>query len=265
MGRQAEDAMAASSPSSISGTIDAIGTPEFESQLFAFLHDASGADHCALYRSLDDGLQVVGAFSLDGTDIARRQAVLYQQEGFWRRDPVLRWARARRDSRNPLLMRLDPTRLQHRDFRESIYVSKHIYERLAICGTRPDGLYVLSLLRSTELGAFHDADVAALGASADLLVAALAKHESVTRFVAESAASALRSIDHIAERLARSDAGLTRREQDVCARILFGLSSAEIAAELFVTEESVATYRKRAYRRLNITGRYELLGWYLRL
>jgi DNA-binding CsgD family transcriptional regulator len=56
---------------------------------------------------------------------------------------------------------------------------------------------------------------------------------------------------------------LPRREAEVCARILYGMSSVGIALDLSVSEETVKTYRKRAYQRLNIGSERELLTWYL--
>jgi DNA-binding CsgD family transcriptional regulator len=57
---------------------------------------------------------------------------------------------------------------------------------------------------------------------------------------------------------------LPAREAEVCSRILFGLTSAGIAVDLDVCENTVKTYRKRAYQRLNIGSERELTMWYLR-
>jgi DNA-binding CsgD family transcriptional regulator len=59
--------------------------------------------------------------------------------------------------------------------------------------------------------------------------------------------------------------GLTERELQVTSRILFGISALGIAAEFTLAEETIATYRKRAYERLHIGGRYELIQLYLGL
>src|SRR5690606_16731246 len=56
-----------------------------------------------------------------------------------------------------------------------------------------------------------------------------------------------------------------KREVEVCARILHGMSSIGIALDLGVSEETVRTYRKRSYQRLQIASERELLVWYLDL
>lgn len=76
---------------------------------------------------------------------------------------------------------------------------------------------------------------------------------------------ALRSLDQIENCLANALVPLTRRESAVCARILYGMSSAGIALELNLGEETVMTYRKRAYFRLGFATQRELLLWYLDL
>jgi hypothetical protein len=44
---------------------------------------------------------------------------------------------------------------------------------------------------------------------------------------------------------------------------LFGISSAGIALDLGIGEETVMPYRKRAYMRLSIATQRELLLWYV--
>ena len=56
---------------------------------------------------------------------------------------------------------------------------------------------------------------------------------------------------------------LTRREAEVCAGVLYGMTSMGIALELGISEESAMTYRKRSYNRLKIGSQRELLLWYL--
>jgi DNA-binding CsgD family transcriptional regulator len=54
------------------------------------------------------------------------------------------------------------------------------------------------------------------------------------------------------------------REVEVCSRILYGLSSAGIAVDLDISETTIKTYRKRAYKRLAVRSERELIAWYLR-
>jgi DNA-binding CsgD family transcriptional regulator len=95
-----------------------------------------------------------------------------------------------------------------------------------------------------------------------LLVAAHAKHVELLD-ARESAVRAFASIPQIEECLTGSSA-LTSREIEVCSRIIYGLSTLGIAVDLCLGEETVRTYRKRAYQRLALGTERQLLTWYLR-
>jgi len=56
-------------------------------------------------------------------------------------------------------------------------------------------------------------------------------------------------------------AGLTPREVDVLALIGTGATNAEIAAELFVSVNSVKTYIKNAYRKIHVSRRTQAVLW----
>lgn len=58
---------------------------------------------------------------------------------------------------------------------------------------------------------------------------------------------------------------LTPREQEVCRRILLGLSSEAISQALGISVHSTLTYRKRACERLGISSQNELFSIVLRL
>ena len=89
----------------------------------------------------------------------------------------------------------------------------------------------------------------------------LAKHADVCQS-RPNVAQALTTLPEI-ENCIVATSHLPRREAEVCARILYGLSSVGIALDLTVSEETVKTYRKRAYQRLSIGSERELLTWYL--
>jgi DNA-binding CsgD family transcriptional regulator len=102
----------------------------------------------------------------------------------------------------------------------------------------------------------------ALERRSDLLLIAHAKHVELLES-RESAIRALASVARIEECLTASGM-LTTREIEVCSRIVYGLSTFGIAVDLSLSEETVRTYRKRAYQRLALGTERQLLTWYLR-
>ena len=95
----------------------------------------------------------------------------------------------------------------------------------------------------------------------ELLMAVLSKHADI-RQTRPNVAQALTALEEIESCIVATSA-LPRREAEVSARILYGMSSVGIALDLSVSEETVKTYRKRAYQRLGIGSERELLTWYL--
>ena len=53
---------------------------------------------------------------------------------------------------------------------------------------------------------------------------------------------------------------LTKRESEVCERILVGFTSTGISLDLDIAESSVNTYRRRAYGKLGIATQNELFS-----
>jgi DNA-binding CsgD family transcriptional regulator len=149
--------------------------------------------------------------------------------------------------------------------RDLIYGRTQIMERMIVCRRGDDdnlGFNILSVLRSARLGPFLPDDVSRLEGFADLLMSIIEKHDEVAGGY-PSVTAALTSMPEVERCIADAPETLPRREIEVCARILFGLSSTGIAADLGIGEQSVATYRKRAYQRLGITSRRDLMLWYL--
>ena len=61
-----------------------------------------------------------------------------------------------------------------------------------------------------------------------------------------------------------AEAGLSRRESDVLALIVEGLSNQEIATHLFVSINSVKAYIRSAYRKIGVTRRTQAVTWAIR-
>lgn len=101
-----------------------------------------------------------------------------------------------------------------------------------------------------------------LAGSGAALGAILRKHIESEKALKEKRAGPLSRLDTIQECISECT-DLPPRELEVCARILYGISSAGIAVDLAISETTVKTYRKRAYHRLGLGSERELITWYL--
>ena len=239
--------------------VGAIGSEQFGCSVVGFLHEVCGADHFAAFRLEQGTLQQVTVGSLDPQRSARDFVDRYVGQDWWRRDPAMSQAQQSLRGDGSSIIHIDMTDRDYADFRPAIFPT--VRDRLLICRRRHDVAFGMSVIRTDPNPEFDFAAVDQLAGAADLLMAVLAKHADI---IAQrpNVALALTSLDEI-EQCIVATSELPRREVEVCARILYGLSSAGIALDLGIGEESVKTYRKRAYQRMNIGSERELLTWYL--
>lgn len=244
--------------------ISAIGEERFGSQLLTLLSEACGAEHCAAFQFIDHMPTGVMAASIDGTDTASRQSEIYLQRKIWMTDPLMSEAEGLVGHVEPRLMRLDIASLPNNELRNVVYARAGIRERILLCGDIGGTRVGLSLLRSDAKGQFSAAEVRNLSQIAATLLAVIAKH-SGTRIDPPNLSVALTTLPEIEACIGTAPEGLSGREAEVCSRILYGITTLGIALDLNIGEETVMTYRKRAYHRLQIGCQRELLLWYIGL
>jgi DNA-binding CsgD family transcriptional regulator len=221
-------AIPASSEDHITRIVECIGTCEFEPVLEQILRRIYGAVRFASYRSFDARLTRI-AGTLDETE------ALHAISGF------------------------DSRAVGHAGIAEQTLVGQRATATVA----RRYANSVIWVVIQCEPGALRKPCARQfLSSNSELLAAAHAKHAEMMDAY-EDAPRALASLSHIEQCLAATGA-LPRREVEVCARIIYGLSTLGIAVDLCVGEETVRTYRKRAYQRLALGTEHQLLTWYLK-
>ena len=239
--------------------VDCIGQDRFGPALANFLHSLCGADHFAAFRMGRDELREVAACCVQPEHTARDRVESYVKQGLWKSDPAMTEAQRCIDGPTPTLIHVDFSDLGYVDLRPRVY--PHVRDRVLLCGRGAGGAFGLSVLRADPHAPFAEEAIERLGRAAELLVAVLSKHADVCQS-RPNVAVALTALPEI-ENCIVATSDLPRREAEVCARILYGLSSVGISLHLAVSEETVKTYRKRAYQRLSIGSERELLTWYL--
>lgn len=240
--------------------IEAIGERGFDAELLSLLNHTCGAEHCAIFAIEGPCPTELAAASLDGTDAAHLGAGLYVHGQFWRRDPTMAAARLPGNSSHLNLSRLDIARLEDQELKEVVY--PRIGDRLLLSGPTVVGRLALSVLKSGGGNLFGGTEMTALEEVSPVLLAILGKHAKALG-QQQGFLRALESLEHIERALVCMEEHFPRRESQVCARMIFGMSSAGIALDLAIGEETVATYRKRIYQRLGISTQREMLVWYI--
>jgi DNA-binding NarL/FixJ family response regulator len=241
--------------------VEGIGTERFGTSLIEFLRPLSGVDHCTVFQLDRDTISTVALSSYDPSHPMTRMVEHFVKQEIWRKDPVFSKARTLLDATSTLI------RLDVNDINDLAYLKLRTLtypqagDGIVVCGRRDNTDFCLSVVRDVPNQPFGPEATEQLSAVADTLLSAIAKHVSVLahRFNVKLALTDLSEIEECL--VVRSD--LRRREVEVCARIILGLSATGISLDLGVGEETVKTYRKRAYVRLNIGCERELLHWYV--
>lgn len=244
--------------------VDGIGSVAFWTRLIDFLEEIAGGEHCVVWELSAGCMQQVGAASWDGADQAQRRLLQYSDPRFWRRDPALMAAMRQGRPDQSVAVLMDPRRVSDSLIRETLYGQDQICERVVLCHTRSNATFGLSVVRGEDRGPFSGEQLDTLGSVADTLLSVTAKHRQIAAHrnafnpVGEGCLPEIeRALQHAGE------VRLSLRESQVCARLICGRALPSIADELGVGAETVETYRKRAYARLGISSKQELLLRYL--
>ena len=129
-----------------------------------------------------------------------------------------------------------------------------VTERLSFVRRTPQTWWCMTVARRRPAGSFVDRELDWLGGYFRLIMPLIARQPGGATPMNSGA-------DRIAEleaRFGRSYPQLTRRERQVCARAVIGVSIEGAALDLGIGTASILTYRQRAYRRLAVRSAFEL-------
>lgn len=195
---------------------------------------------------------VGGASTPDVSNVTHECFSLYRK-AYWRIDDATPFAQRGGDAGNEILgMRLRREDIKDDSWRQEIYDKTSLEERLTLLYSPVPGTsYAMNLYRSARNGSFSDLEIHSLMEVAPLVrlahQAAIAERGSTERAIDER-------IHDAARRLGQRVPALSSREQEVSARIACGVSADGIAADLGISVSTVATLRKRAYRKIADAG-----------
>ena len=241
--------------------VGGIGTESFGRRLVRLLHQICGANHCAAFNLGNNDINPLVVSSMSSPWSASVQVNRYINDGWWKKDPVISRAKecVEKYPTGVIPMQLD--HLDISELRKMIY--PHISDGVMLCGRMGDATIGLIVLNDYPNPKFVPNSFETLSQYAGTLLSAVAKHSS---FISQipNAANALTNLIEI-ENCFLATTDLPKRELEVCARILYGMSTIGISIDLGIGEESVKTYRKRTYQRQKIGCERELLHRYLAL
>ncbi|WP_167760191.1 helix-turn-helix transcriptional regulator [Paraburkholderia pallida] len=205
--------------------------------------------------------QLIGTESLIARDLVIKVSSRYIG-GQYQADPVCRiGASARQWDGLVYVQRQRAEEVEDAEYRASCYETTGIVDRVSLSRSFDDGHWIaVNLYRDASQGCFDHWEYSRLMAIAPVLTTAACKHLQLIRAIGSPPSSARIEAATVAERLARLGPRLSKREFEVCCRIVQGLTAKEIARELGIAPTSVAEHRKNAYAKLSVRDHKQLFA-----
>jgi DNA-binding CsgD family transcriptional regulator len=244
----------------LGGAILSLGEPDFAHALLRAMEPLVPVDHLAVVVFDDEFVaHLASAGSRQPGNLALEAGRLYERARFYRHDPGAKQLGSAGASGAPVLSRLRATEITDRSYRRDIYDRFRLLERLSIMDQVRGQWLMLNLYRSRGSEPFRERDIARIREMASLLLSLAGKHAALATPATERRGRHP-SIPYLDDLLAEIESRLTPRERAVCARALAGQTVHGIASELAVRPPTVATLRRRAYAKLNISSLNELFA-----
>jgi DNA-binding CsgD family transcriptional regulator len=194
---------------------------------------------------------------------ALEELVARYRERYYKADPISAVLDRLHSSDCAATVRVRSQDVSDPDYRKTWLVQPEICERISVMRRVDKKWLVLNCARSRRAGAFSRDEIALIDLFGSLTLPLIARHEILFDTIDLSRKSTL-SIQALEHRFGRLLTTLTQREREVCARTVIGMTAEAIAIDLSIGRASVLTYRRRAYRRLNICSTYQLSTLVLR-
>ena len=238
------------------GLIDSVGTEQFKERLMLTLEMCAGVEHYAAFSLSPDRVRLVATDALLAA-APLAPTLIGSAAAFAQSNPVS--LQTERDG-GTVLQRFSPAQLGQMAAGLA-GLELELVDGVFVSCERAGQVLAFALLRSSQQGCFIESELDNIHSVTGTCMSLLDKHENILKNVrrGDSGQALLGSVDQIESTLKTQIPALTKRETQVCARILRGISTPGIAIDLGVREDSVATYRKRAYQRLAIGSRFELI------
>ena len=256
----------------VAGMVSGIGDARFGQRVIEQLNRLMPLCWWTVYRLLDDAPPQLRLTGCLGAEDCTRTAFGAYRDGLYLHDRLLAEMRDQAGPGHAMMAHAHARELSA-EHRRRIYRRHGLSERLSLAqGALGGGLLMINLYRHQSQPAFCDDEQDALQQIGPLLLAVVARHLA---WVAPAPLAGSRAPgDSLAERQAHTLAdnavtpvldhhalaGLTRREREVCDRLLRGWTHDGIAADLQLATTTVKTYRDRAFDRLGIHHRNQLFA-----
>lgn len=240
--------------------VDLLGTDRFERELYDFVSKHISLSVLFAIELRDDGHggRVLVTEGADGdlTERARKISRDYAESDYATDEVFMRHSHGPPGAMEMVLQHATD---RQGSFRLKYFDDMDTTEEISSFSRQIGGTLYLGY--SSTVAGFSVKEIARIKKMSPLLTSLVARHTALV----DAAGVNLevlreRRLDTLRRVLVQHEAGLTTREADVCAAIVIGYRTDAIAVRLDISPNTVATHRKRAYAKLNISSQTELFG-----
>jgi DNA-binding CsgD family transcriptional regulator len=259
------------------GLIESIGSPAFGAQYFDLFSAGLGIDQCTVFafrgEKPPDPLVLEGK-SLKMRQIAHALASEYMA-GAFTQDPNVPLGRK---LQSPTVHCLRADEVPNLTYRLRFYDQPRLAHELVVLGQSDDVLYYSSFYRTDRRAVFKPSELEMVTGMAGLALKALHRHlellgaAGLQGWKTAANANAVPGHDrrremvfHLRDVLLTEPYALSPREAEVCAGIILGYTTLGISLNFGISINTVASHRKRAYRKLGVCSQNELFSRYFQV
>jgi len=234
--------------------ISEIEGPRFaQSLLDAIWQSVAQIDHCSIFQfDPSERVHHIATASIISLEGGVRSSERYA-DGLYAYDPMRAVLRESSGNECIRVYQLKPQQIRDHCYRRH-FAELQTVDRVSMLTRSNRSWYSLNLYRSKASGSFAESELAELQDAAPLLAALAKKHTQMRTMERKLIAN------KIEEYLQTVLQPLSRQERSVCKLMLLGHKSKAIAEQLGLRHNTVLTYRKRAYAKLNVSSQRELFG-----
>ncbi|MBN3852172.1 LuxR family transcriptional regulator [Paraburkholderia sp. Ac-20340] len=252
------------SPRALGDLVGRVGTPDFVRSLGQFVTGDIQADAIHLERLRPDARSPSGYTTEWIGSTGEEYALICEimdryYASYCDRDPLFVSIRG---STGKLLIQRDVGALTDDGLRREIFMPARIAQECVIShGTRNER-YSLGLARCEGRAAFSLRELAVLQQMGEFLFPLCEMHSRTAS--ARRISTPRREgtpVSRFEERIAREEIRLSRREGEICRSLLSGKTIPESAQMLELKLSTAESYVKRAFAKLNVRTKWELLQW----
>lgn len=233
------------------------GTPQFLSSIMGATSQClAHVDVCAIFY-YDEAARPVGYATASRylEEVTRKSAERYV-EFLGMHDPIRRLLLDNGTWEDPVALQVGIEDIDHPAYREMNFVRTRTIDRISIVFKNGAMGLAVNFYRKAESGRFLHGERTALFELAPLFSSLVQKHVILSGQSAPPLPESLES--RIGRALLQRSALLSDRECEICTLIVLGHTTEAIALKLGISANTILTYRKRAYAKLQIGTQNEL-------